>query len=257
MDTPQPALSPGDEVLLHNHRAHPRWRGDYTREQGYLLGLLVGDGVLKRDKAVLSVWDAAGPGIRGVKEEALRCARALPHRADFKGWIEVKGRAESRLSLAALRDLALECGMSAGRKVITPKLEQGSSRFLPGIPPRAFRCRRVGPGWTGQGRQRPAGSVRSCPPGSGPADAAAAGNRLHDLRRPRGRHQAPARRQGRAQELSRSAASTNSSSAATTWPSSTRLSDSRTMRKPRSSRACWPRIRGGSTASDLWPASCR
>ena len=126
-------LNPGDEVLLHNHRARPRWPGDYTREQGYLLGLLVGDGVLKRDKAILSVWNAAGPGIRGVKEEALRCARALQHRADFKGWIEVKGRAESRLSLSALRDLALECGMSAGRKAVAPKLEQGSSRFCRGF----------------------------------------------------------------------------------------------------------------------------
>ena len=75
--TPAARLNPGDEVLLHNHRAHPRWPGDYTREQGYLLGLLVGDGVLKRDKAILSVWDAAGPGILGVKEEALRCARSL------------------------------------------------------------------------------------------------------------------------------------------------------------------------------------
>ncbi len=120
-------------MLLHNHRPHPRWPGDYTREQGYLLGLLVGDGVLKRDKAILSVWDAAGPGIRGVKEEALRCARALRHRADFKGWIGVKGRAESRLSLSALRELALECGMSAGRKAITPKVEQGSSRFYRGF----------------------------------------------------------------------------------------------------------------------------
>ena len=126
-------LNPGDEVLLHNHRPHPRWPGDYTREQGYLLGLLVGDGVLKRDKAILSVWDAAGPGVRGVKEEALRCARALRHRADFKGWIGVKGRAESRLSLSALRELALECGMSAGRKAITPKVEQGSSLFHRGF----------------------------------------------------------------------------------------------------------------------------
>ena len=130
---PAAELRPGDEILLHNHRALPRWRGEYTHEQGYLLGLLVGDGVLKRDKAVLSVWEAAGAGVRVVKEEAFRCMAALQHRADFKGWSKVKGQAESRLSLAALRDLALKCGMSARRKFITPKLEDASSRFCRGF----------------------------------------------------------------------------------------------------------------------------
>ena len=32
------------------------WDGAYTLEQGYLIGLLVGDGTLKADKAVLSAW---------------------------------------------------------------------------------------------------------------------------------------------------------------------------------------------------------
>ena len=52
-------LQAGDRVVLHDHRAAPEWQGEYTREQGYLLGLLVGDGTLKADKAVLSVWQPA------------------------------------------------------------------------------------------------------------------------------------------------------------------------------------------------------
>jgi ribonucleoside-diphosphate reductase alpha chain len=49
-------LRVGDELMLHDHRGLLGWDGAYTQEQGYLIGLLVGDGTLKADKAVLSVW---------------------------------------------------------------------------------------------------------------------------------------------------------------------------------------------------------
>jgi ribonucleoside-diphosphate reductase alpha chain len=42
--------------MLHDHRSLLGWDGAYTQEQGYLIGLLVGDGTLKADKAVLSAW---------------------------------------------------------------------------------------------------------------------------------------------------------------------------------------------------------
>lgn len=122
-------LAPGNEILLNDHRTAPLWKGPYTGEQGYLVGLLVGDGALKTDKAVLSVWTTGGPGIEGVMIEALRCAYTLPHRQDFQGWQAVAGRPERRLVLAALRDLAIELGMAPGRKPITPAVEQGSGEF--------------------------------------------------------------------------------------------------------------------------------
>ncbi|MBP6336302.1 MAG: hypothetical protein KA375_01805, partial [Vitreoscilla sp.] len=53
---PAGALSAGDEVLLHDHRALEGWAGAHTEAEGYLLGLLIGDGTLKDDKAVISVW---------------------------------------------------------------------------------------------------------------------------------------------------------------------------------------------------------
>ena len=50
-------LRPGDELLLHDHRNAPAWGDPEAAErdaaEGYLLGLLIGDGTLKRDKAVL------------------------------------------------------------------------------------------------------------------------------------------------------------------------------------------------------------
>ncbi|WP_017926201.1 LAGLIDADG family homing endonuclease [Thioalkalivibrio sp. HL-Eb18] len=137
-------LREGDRVLLNDHRAHAEWPGEYTHEQGYLLGMLVGDGTLKNDKAVLSVWklaavvgtspDAVSPaGVEGIMEEVMRSARTLPHRSDFSGWQEVAGRNEFRLSLAALKSLAEEVGMGPGAKSVTPAMEQASSEFCRGF----------------------------------------------------------------------------------------------------------------------------
>ncbi len=127
-------LRPGDRVLLNDHRANAQWAGALSIEQGYLLGLLVGDGTLKPDTAILSAWpqveavSAVGDcGVHALMAEALRCARTLSHRADFAGWFEVRGRGEWRLKSAALRDLAFALGMAHGDKRITPALEQASS----------------------------------------------------------------------------------------------------------------------------------
>ncbi|MAL93775.1 MAG: ribonucleoside-diphosphate reductase [Haliea sp.] len=133
-------LQPGDKVLLNNHRNNAEWRGKHTFEEGYLAGLLIGDGTLKNDKAVLSVWaepavanGSAVSGVKGVMDAALRAARTLPHRADFAGWQTIAGRNEYRLATGALRSLALELGMAPGRKEITPRAEATSSDFHRGL----------------------------------------------------------------------------------------------------------------------------
>ncbi len=126
-------LRPGDELVLDDHRAHAEWEGAHTHEEGYLLGLLIGDGTLKDDAAVVSVWETAGVGVAGVRARAERCAAGLPHRSDFGGFHEVAGRGESRMKLAALRDLAHELGLAPGRKTITPAVERCSSAFTSGL----------------------------------------------------------------------------------------------------------------------------
>ena len=133
-------LQAGDYVVLGDHRANPAWPGDLTREEGYLLGLLVGDGTLKADAAVLSVWRPAaavnatvGAGVDGVMTEALHAAKTLPHRADFTGWREIAGRNEYRLIVGALKGLANRLGMEPGSKSITPAMERGSSEFYRGF----------------------------------------------------------------------------------------------------------------------------
>jgi len=136
-------LKPGDQVLLNDHGSNAEWAGAYTHEQGQLLGMLVGDGTLKSDKAVLSVFSAAqaangGPlaltgGTQALMQEVERAARTLPHRSDFQGWQSVAGRNECRLSLGAVKALAEEVGMSPGDKAITPAMERSSSDFHRGF----------------------------------------------------------------------------------------------------------------------------
>ena len=43
-------------------------------------------------------------------KRAEQAARTLDYRSDFRGWMEVAGRGEYRLKLAAIRDLAFELG---------------------------------------------------------------------------------------------------------------------------------------------------
>ena len=138
-------LLPGDEIALHDHRALEGWAGPGTQEEGYLLGLLVGDGTLRTDKAVLSVWAPeirqvangapyATSGADGIVQAALAAAAALGHRADFAGFqTPIASRGEMRLASVPLRDLALRFGMKVGHKTLTPEMEKGSSAFTAAV----------------------------------------------------------------------------------------------------------------------------
>ncbi|MCX7192505.1 MAG: ribonucleoside-diphosphate reductase, adenosylcobalamin-dependent [Proteobacteria bacterium] len=139
-------LSPDDKIVLHDHRALHNWGGAHTEDEGYLIGLLIGDGTLKNDKAVLSVWDTAAlkianggeilpsDGITSVMFAAEQAARSLPHRSDFNGWQKpVDGRGEYRLATGALRTLALKLGLTPGNKRFTAAIETSSSDFYRGV----------------------------------------------------------------------------------------------------------------------------
>ena len=140
---PAGELRAGDRLLLNDHRSAPDWAGRYTREEGYLTGLMLGDGILKQGEAVLSAWlpalavnaqeEVAAVGVRAVMNAAFAAAETLPQRADFTGWHAVAGRSEYRLTLVSLGKLALELGMRPGSKCITPAMERASSDFQRGV----------------------------------------------------------------------------------------------------------------------------
>ncbi|HVO08031.1 MAG TPA: LAGLIDADG family homing endonuclease [Burkholderiaceae bacterium] len=142
-------LQSGDELVLNDHRAAGAWGGPGTEAEGYLLGLLIGDGTLKSDNAVLSAWapelrlvanDPVESGrvwpvsVAGIMNAALDAMRTLPHRSDFRGWQRpIASRNEFRLASAALRDLAFSFGLSVGYKTVTPDMERSSSDFCIGL----------------------------------------------------------------------------------------------------------------------------
>ena len=139
-------LRPGDEIMLHDHRSLGGWDGAGTQAEGYLIGLLIGDGTLESDKAVISVWAPelkrvahgaaayAATGAAGIVQAAQAAAATLPHRANFRGFQRpVAGRGEARLASAALWRLAHELGMRPGHKTITPEMEMRSSDFATGL----------------------------------------------------------------------------------------------------------------------------
>ncbi|RZJ13804.1 MAG: ribonucleoside-diphosphate reductase, adenosylcobalamin-dependent [Rubrivivax sp.] len=143
---PAAEVKPGDELMLHDHRAMQGWEGLRSEAEGYLLGLLIGDGTLKTDEAVLSVW---APELKAVGSDVshrpasvdsvMRAAEtamqaAIGSRADFKGWQRpIAGRGEFRLASTGLRDLAAALGATPGDKRITPAMEATSSDFHRGL----------------------------------------------------------------------------------------------------------------------------
>ena len=142
-------LKPGDKILIHNHRSLETWPGELTEDQGYLLGLLVGDGTLKEEAAVLSVWTSGKElssmvsisGAYSVMNAALTCAYQLSHRyrSDFKGWHMARD-GEYRLKLVGLKKLAEQMGLRPGDKSNLTRIEQASSDGYRGFLRGLFDC---------------------------------------------------------------------------------------------------------------------
>ncbi len=156
-------LQVGDKLILNNHRTFEGWPGRFGKAEGYLLGLLVGDGVLKNDKAVISTWtprqtvngQPITAGAAGVMQMAEIYARSLPHRSDFEGWRVVSGRDEHRLCLGHIKWVAEELGMAPGNKRVTKAMETCSSDFY-----REFLSGFFDSDGSVQGNQSKGGSIR-------------------------------------------------------------------------------------------------
>ncbi len=124
-------LKRGDEIVINNNRSLNSWQGKYGEAEGYLIGLLIGDGTIKRDKVVLSSW-GRNEGPHSVRKRAYSYVSRFPHRSDFKGWIKVKNRNEYRVSTAYLKRIVCKLGLEHGKE-ITSEIEKASSDFYRGF----------------------------------------------------------------------------------------------------------------------------
>src|SRR4030043_970093 len=125
------SLEAGGKVVLNDHQ-NMSWKGRYTEKEGYLIGLLIGDGTIKQDKTILSSW-GEDAGAKAVRKLVLEYAEELPHRSDFTGWMKIENRNEYRLSTGYLKKLAEKLGIGSGKKTITPEMENASSDFCRGL----------------------------------------------------------------------------------------------------------------------------
>lgn len=131
---PAGSLKPGDLVVLNDHRELRGWPGAYSEAEGYLVGLLLGDGILKVDKAVVTALkqSAGAEGAISTFMGASAGAALEVTRPNFCGWAQARpgGR---WLALGAARSVAASLGLRPGRKAITPALERTSSDFYRGF----------------------------------------------------------------------------------------------------------------------------
>jgi ribonucleoside-diphosphate reductase alpha chain len=124
-------LEAGDKIVLSNNR-EIYWTGKGKFEEGYLLGLLIGDGTLKKEGGIICVW-GNDEGAKSVIYEAEKAAKILPHRKDFKGFVKILNKNEYRLKMASIRELARKYGIVPGKKVITEEIEKTSYEFYQGF----------------------------------------------------------------------------------------------------------------------------
>lgn len=128
-------VKPGEKLLLHNHRHFWNWPGEYGEAEGYLTGLLLGEGAFKQDTSAASVWVPTGS-----QPENL-VVPPVPN--------------ESRLSLSHVKEMALRLAILPREKSITPALEKCSSDFYRGFLKGLFDC-----DGSAQGTQKKGVSIR-------------------------------------------------------------------------------------------------
>lgn len=126
-------LTPGDRIMLNDHRAVKPWAGAGNRTEGWLLGSLIGDGTFITDKArpmaALGFWGEERHILADAAQEQLAklgTAKKLWRSND-------EDRARVRLSSEALAELAAKYGVVHGHKTLTDRIEQGGFEFYRGV----------------------------------------------------------------------------------------------------------------------------
>jgi ribonucleoside-diphosphate reductase alpha chain len=125
-------IQKGDKMLLSNQRMADYWEGWYGFDEGYMLGLMVGDGCLNQYGGILDVWKK-DIGYEGMMMESEGCMGSFTTRSDFLGWREARAGDKYRMKFSSLRDLAFSLGMSRGHKDISSDMEKCSSSFYKGF----------------------------------------------------------------------------------------------------------------------------
>lgn len=124
-------LSQNDILILGNNR-NIAWKSNGNLEEGYLLGLLFGDGYLTKEKGIISIWKT-DYGSLSILLEAERIARRiLSYRKDFQGFQKENFNGVRNLKLKSLKELAEKYGLNTDKQ-INSEIECASFEFYKGF----------------------------------------------------------------------------------------------------------------------------
>lgn len=123
---------------LYIDLTHPnKWSGAGTEDEGYLVGLVVGDGYLKDRTALICLWDTE-ESVTTIKEKVSTIL--LEHMGHVPTWSRIEDRHEWRISSSWLHDLCASFGVVRGSKTPKELIEGTSSAFYCGFLRGFFDC---------------------------------------------------------------------------------------------------------------------
>ncbi len=111
----------GDRLLLHDHREVDGWEGRYGFGEGYLLGLLAG-----QESADQRIEQISVDSTRERRDAEFLTPSFLHTSASLRREFSVASR-------PAIRELAMEFGVTPGNKELNEKIEKTSSEFHRGF----------------------------------------------------------------------------------------------------------------------------
>ena len=124
------SLNQNDKIELHNHSIISYWPGNGTEDEGYVLGLFLGDGSFQGNSAILNIWGSDN-GSEGMKEQAERGCLSVVRRSDWKGWRYYEDRNLYAMSIP--KKLVENFGLFKGYKTFNNSFEMSSSGFHTGF----------------------------------------------------------------------------------------------------------------------------
>jgi ribonucleoside-diphosphate reductase alpha chain len=147
-------LKAGDKLLLHNHRLLRKWPGEYGEAEGYLMGLLLGEGTPRQDESMVSIRVPASEDhlLMGTPEKRVK---NRPHGLESEPLVVPVSPAESRLSLGYTKEMAVRLAVLPRDRMIAADLEKCSSDFYKGFLRGVFDC-----DGSAQGTQKKGVSIR-------------------------------------------------------------------------------------------------
>ena len=90
-------LSPKDKIKISDN-TNTDWEGKGSYEEGYLVGLVLGDGWFNHHNVVATVFDK-DLGHEGIMSEALTCITQVSRRSICKDWRTIKGKESKHLTV--------------------------------------------------------------------------------------------------------------------------------------------------------------